>query len=223
MKLKQFLVGAAMTVAAAAGGANAAIIYQSVPDLAADPAANGYCSQCFSSGQNMGQFFTVASNSTANTLTFAVSSTYFWESSVTVDIFQNAGGDTLGSHIYDATFSSYVSDTSTPFDTDVVTVALGGVSLAAGSYDIFLSNSNVLIIPGFTGYAGQQIYEEVAGGAGPSVGDSYAFNEGFDTGIQLVGSVPEPATWAMMLVGMGGLGAAIRMSRRNGGRALSAA
>lgn len=35
--------------------------------------------------------------------------------------------------------------------------------------------------------------------------------------------VPEPATWAMMLVGLAGLGAALRLSRRKDGAALAAA
>jgi hypothetical protein len=33
----------------------------------------------------------------------------------------------------------------------------------------------------------------------------------------VLGAVPEPATWAMMLVGFGGIGAAMR-SRRSTGR-----
>jgi len=35
-----------------------------------------------------------------------------------------------------------------------------------------------------------------------------------------VGSVPEPATWAMMLLGFGGIGMALRRSRRRGKQAL---
>ena len=35
-----------------------------------------------------------------------------------------------------------------------------------------------------------------------------------------VGGVPEPATWAMMLLGFGGIGMALRRSRRRGKQAL---
>jgi hypothetical protein len=37
-----------------------------------------------------------------------------------------------------------------------------------------------------------------------------------------LGGVPEPATWAMMLLGFGGLGVALRMSRRTRGAAVAA-
>jgi len=36
-------------------------------------------------------------------------------------------------------------------------------------------------------------------------------------------SVPEPATWAMMLLGVGMIGAGLRMARRKNGMALTAA
>lgn len=39
----------------------------------------------------------------------------------------------------------------------------------------------------------------------------------------MISSVPEPATWAMMLLGLAGLGAALRISRRNEGAAITAA
>ena len=38
---------------------------------------------------------------------------------------------------------------------------------------------------------------------------------------QITGGVPEPATWAMMLMGFGGLGAALRSARRRLGQALA--
>ena len=50
--------------------------------------------------------------------------------------------------------------------------------------------------------------------------DNFAQNGGNPTGLNVqflsstAGAVPEPATWSIMLVGFGGLGAALRASRR---------
>jgi hypothetical protein len=60
-----------------------------------------------------------------------------------------------------------------------------------------------------------------------AIGDSYNSYAGFQ-GLRDEGwaigsySVPEPATWMMMLVGFGGLGAALRMRRRTAGAAVAA-
>jgi hypothetical protein len=61
-------------------------------------------------------------------------------------------------------------------------------------------------------------------------GDAYFVNVVFSNGLPdgsnsgfsavFTGNVPEPSTWAMMLVGLGGIGAAMRMARR---RTLAAA
>ncbi len=47
---------------------------------------------------------------------------------------------------------------------------------------------------------------------GETIGNNISFGNEV-TGVSLT-AVPEPATWAMMLVGFGGLGAALRISRR---------
>jgi hypothetical protein len=56
---------------------------------------------------------------------------------------------------------------------------------------------------------------------------SYAGNNGDPAGSRFgsitIPGIPEPATWAMMLIGFGGLGAAMRMRRRGVGSALAAA
>ena len=219
MNFRNALVAGAtalMATFAGAVGAQANVIYQSIPDLTVNPVVNAWCSQCQSDGQNIGQFFTLGSSAVANTLTFAADSAYVWPTAVTVDIFQDGGGNTLGANVYHQTFSSFASDTPTGFGTDVVSVNLGSVALGAGSYDLFLSNPADFGFPGFGGGPGNQIAEHVGAGSGPASGDGYYFIGGVDGGIQLAGAagVPEPATWGMMLLGLGGLGAMMRSRRR---------
>ena len=199
----------------AASAANAGVIYQSIPDLTVSP-AQLWCSQCASDGQNIGQLFTLASGAVANTLSFAVyNGAGYWPAAVTVDFFQDAGG-ILGANVYHQTFSSFASDVPTANGTDVVTVDLGSLTLAAGSYDLFMWNPSNLGIPAYTGYGTTQIYEDGAGGTGPSPGDGYAFTTGgaYSSGVSLSGAVPEPAAWAFMLVGFGALGASLRAGRK---------
>jgi hypothetical protein len=52
-------------------------------------------------------------------------------------------------------------------------------------------------------FGGQKVYDVLF----TSSGNSFEFDN-------IAASVPEPSTWAMMLVGFGGLGAAMRSSRR---------
>lgn len=135
---------------------------------------------------------------------------------MTVDIFLDDGANNLGANIYHQTFSTFASDTPTAFGTDVVTVNLGSVALAGGSYDLFLTNPSDFGFPGFTGGAGDQIVEHVGAGVGPSPGDSYGYIGGLDGGVQLSsGAMPEASTWALMLVGLGGLRGALRSRRRS--------
>jgi len=195
-----------------ATGAGAGVIYQSIPDLsvAAGPA---WCSQCGSDGQNIGQSFTLSSAAVANTLSFVTDNWYSWPTSVTVDIFQDGGGNTLGANLYHQTFSTFLSDVNTGLGTDIVTVDLGSVGLAAGSYDLFIFNPNDLTFPGFFGGSGLQIVQHGAGGTGPSTGNNYT-SLGTDGGVRLdgtsSGAVPEPASWALMLGGFGLVGGAMR-------------
>jgi hypothetical protein len=223
---RNFLAGAALALASCFGAAvaQAAVIYQSVPDLTVTPKEPGWCSQCTGTGdgQDIGQFFTLSSGAVAHTLTFDIQSAYHWPTSVTVDLFRDAGGNTLGASIFQQTFESFASDTPTGKGTDLVTVDLGSVPLAAGSYDLFTINTGDLGIPGYGGGPGHQIFEELgAGGGGPTAGTQYGFIGGddgaigeVDGGVLLAGTVPEPATWAMMLLGLFGLGAMLRGNRR---------
>jgi hypothetical protein len=207
MKIKSALLGAALAGLWLASPAGAAVIYQSIPDLTIAPVTNAWCSQCGGDGQSIGQAFSLGSTATAGSVSFTVQSDYFWPTSVTVGIYQDAGGS-VGTSLYNNTFTSFASDVPTANNTDVVTVSLtGGVSLAAGNYVIFLTNPGDLGIPGYSGGAGNQIV--VQGSSSPLLtGDSYYYLSAgsSDTAVSIGTGVPEASTWLMMLAGFAGLG-----------------
>jgi hypothetical protein len=224
MKITSALRGAALAGSIFAAGAAQAgqVVYQSVPDLAVAPGP-AWCSQCGSDGQNIGQFFTLASDAYVDTLTFVTStSTYFpWPTSVTVSLFQDGGANTIGASLYQNTFSSFASDVLSGNGTDIVTVKLGTMLLAAGSYDLFIYSPGSFTFDGLPGGPGNQIIQFVAAGVGPSVGDGYYFiGANTDSGISIGLSVPETSSWVMMLAGFAGLG--FLGYRRNKATALSA-
>jgi hypothetical protein len=183
--------------------AQATVIYQSIPDLTT-AYVNDYCSQCSPSdpyggvGESIGQQFSLVSSATANYLSFTVDNTYHWPGSVTVSIFNDASGNILGSSVYGQTFTSFVSDVPTLNATDVVTVNLGAVPLAAGAYDLFLTSdpSSGLGIPVYSGGAGNGIYIATGSTFPPVAGLGYAYF-GADAGISL--SAPGPVPGASLL------------------------
>ena len=79
----------------------------------------------------------------------------------------------------------------------------GGQTLDAGSYLLFITNPTDLALPEYLN-DGKGIFiinQPLADGA------TYKpIGNGFDLGVALSNSVPEPSTWAMMLVGFAGLG-----------------
>jgi hypothetical protein len=197
--------------------ANATVIYQSIPDLTVSPFFV-LCSQCSGDGQSIGQLFSLRAAATATSVSFAVDNT-FVPTSVTVGIYNDSGG-TVGSVVYNQTFSSFASDVPTGNKTDVVTVNIGAVSLPAGTFDLFLTNPVSLAIPVYEGFGpGNQIIVALGESTSPLTGDSYSSSFlGADSAVSITGSVsggvPEPSTWALMGLGFVGLGLAAYRRRR---------
>jgi hypothetical protein len=115
-----------------------------------------------------------------------------------------------------------------------ITVDLGGALVANRGYDLVFytagrpsgstqftvsydgGKATTFAAPATAGF-GKEVFSFKASGGQQSITFTALDGQGDDTAFALdnIGiSAPEPATWAMMLVGFGGLGAALRMNRR---------
>lgn len=91
-----------------------------------------------------------------------------------------------------------------------------------GAFNYNPSNGNLLVNVDISGPVDGNAYlNSYAGDANgifsraDNFGSAFYTGYGLETGfVTLAGGVPEPATWAMMLVGLGGLGVAMRSRRR---------
>ena len=113
----------------------------------------------------------------------------------------------------DANPTTDITDFSYDLNGVAVTDPVEGVefypSSEQGMFDIFFAGDTVSIYGADIGSSG------VIGPAG-FYDVTAAMNEGTATGLGgvTVGAVPEPATWAVMLLGFGGLGCTMRANRR---------
>ncbi len=197
--------------------AQAGVFYQSIPDMTVAPSLPGVCSTCGGSGQQwVGELFSLSATEKVASVTFTTDAQFWPNSPVTISFFNDFGGFfgnyLLGSQIFSNSFSSpYASDQTLKTGPHLVTINLGGpgLTLTPGSYAIFITNPTNLALPA---YSDLGLADGVYVQDGPLVGGAkYLFEgSGRDWAVALsnssVGGVPEASTWALMLLGFGGLG-----------------
>lgn len=97
------------------------------------------------------------------------------------------------------------------------------VALTVGDTYHLRASADQSLVVGYGGnYAGGNTYYDF-GGSGFSNFSGYDLNFRTLTQTDAISAVPEPATWAMMLIGFGGIGSSMRRTRRKSFAVLKAA
>jgi hypothetical protein len=207
MTLKSLMAAAVSLVAsAAAGAASAAVVWSSVPDLTVTPSVDAWCSSCGGSYEPLDQFNLAApAQITGFDLVALNAYGYNAVQPITFDVYNADHSALVFSEIV---IPSFVQATGR--DDAIVTASVSGLDLGSGTYWASF-RAFTFGVPGFSNGGNGSLIDTTPGTGVES------FQLGGNTGYQLLGvagAVPEPSTWAVMLFGFGGLGAAIRMRRR---------
>lgn len=118
----------------------------------------------------------------------------------------NAGGSSSNTFTIASTTSALGLFLGSAFGGATYSYIVNGV---AGSITVPALNSTTFL--GFTSTSGPvSVAFNVAGGSGDGVANSELDVPQFIAGNAITGAAPEPATWAMMLLGFGGIGVAMR-------------
>ena len=214
MKLNTILAGAAVAALTtfAAASASAGVAYQSNPNGATNTNVNSYwCSDCYGGGtfEPLDPFTlgSAASITGVNLQTFN-SIGYDGLDPFTIEIYNADRSAIVFSQALTSTLVSNQTDTS-GYNNDTVHADITGLNLAAGDYWVGFLGTHFAV-------AG------VGGGNGglidttPHTGVDLQYSLGGNSAYQLLsgGGAPEPASWALMLTGFLGAGAALRANRR---------
>ena len=214
MKLSTLLAGAAMAVvASAAASANATVVYSSNPGGVTNATVGSYwCSDCYGGGtfEPLDQF-TLTSGAAIGGINLQTFADFGYDglAAFTLEIYNADHSAIVFSQALSPTLLSSQVDTS-GYHNDSVTASVTGLHLNAGTYWAgFIAPTFALA--GVGGGNGSLIDTVPHTGA---VSPYVPGGLGDNTAYQLLGGVPEPAAWALMLTGFLGAGVALRGQRR---------
>lgn len=209
MKRVQLGASAVLVGASLVASASASTVVYDGSGPAAGPLLQAYWSNITSS-QNFMMEFTLSQTTPVDGVSLWASTTFSNNpQSVTVRLRADAGGKPSAVNLAEINLAALTSSTANPDGTTSTDVAMfAPISLAAGTYWIGLSGSDDLTLSTFGTFSPSvglyQLDGESLAGA-PAIGQ-----EAF----QVFSAAPEPAAWAMMLVGLGAVGATVRSRRK---------
>jgi hypothetical protein len=206
-KLAASLVIIPVLAAASCTFAGTAVVFSSIPNLDVVSTSGGlWCSTCGGVYETLDNFTLGQSERIDGFNLVTGDAPYDANDQFTIEIYSSDHANIIFSEAVTATFIMSTPDRINP--SQIVTGELSGLILSAGSYWFAAVNDSELGLPGFGGGNGSLI--ETFPHTGELTTPQFTFG---DIGYQLLSTVPEPATWAMMLVGFGGLGVAMRSCR----------
>ena len=217
--MKRIIIVAASALPLAffgASGAKAAVLYDNIPGFPYSYPTN-YCSPCDGSKQVYQPFVLSAANNITHT-DFAITDFYGSNWNIQISVWNQA----LDTNLFTETFASgsYALNTgpsANGYGYDIVSANLSGLSLSAGNYYISYSgvDGSIMAIPGWQ--SGALTYVQTNGyqdtNPGSDLNDYPQDEHGAFDLIGNVSAVPEPSTWAMMILGFLGLGFLARRRR----------